>query len=395
MICLFLCMVAERYPPHIGGAPFCIHQLSAALVRLGHHVQVVTSRELDTLYEEKIDGVEIFRVDRSSLPRLKGLSFAFQAYRKLSALSKLHDYDLLHCHSGICGLVGYWWRKEFGKPYVITSHGSIATSMEAGFLIRYLARLIEEFSVRNADAATFDGSNLLEDFVESTGIDRRKASYIPNAVDPNLFSPRESVKSYRGIDPDSIYVLYVGRLVPGKGLSTLLDAFCMAWDRFPELSLMIVGEGPFLKRIKESLRSRAQKAGVSFFGAVPHNDLPEIYATSSMVVLPSISEGLSRVLLEAMACEKPVIATDIPANLSLIRNEVNGLVVPLGNVELLAEAILRLAKDKNLRRELGKEARETILQDYRVEKRVMRMLDVYKAVLKSLRQDKIEGSFST
>ncbi len=392
---MFLCMVAERYPPHIGGAPFCIHQLSAALVRLGHHVQVVTSREPNTLYEEKIDGVEIFRVDRSSLPRLKGLSFVFQAYRKLSALSRVHDYDLLHCHNGICGLVGYWWRKEFRKPYVVTSHGSIATSMKAGLLVRHLARLIEEFSVRNADAATFDGSSLLEDFVASTKIDRRKASYIPNAVDPELFSPREYTGPHSRINPDSINVLYVGRLVPGKGLFTLLDAFCMAWDRFPELSLIVVGEGSYLKRIKESLGSRAQKAGVSFLGAVPHNDLPEIYAASSIVVLPSISEGLSRVLLEAMACEKSVIATDIPANLSLVRNEVNGLVVPLGDVEPLSEAILRLAKDKNLRRELGKEARKTILRDYRVDKRVMRMLDVYKAVFKSFRQDKIEGSFST
>jgi glycosyltransferase involved in cell wall biosynthesis len=387
-------MVAERYPPHIGGAPFCIHQLSVALVRLGHHVQIVTSREPNTLYEEEIDGVEVFRFDRSSIPRFKGLSFILQAYRRLSALSKVHDYDLIHCHNGICGLVGYLWGRRFGKPYVVTSHGSLATSMKAGPLVRYVVSLIEEFSVKNADASTFDGSSLLEDFVTSTGIDRQKTSYIPNAVDPEVFSPREYTKTHSGINPDSVNIMYVGRLVPGKGLFTLLDAFCMARNRFPELSLVVVGEGSYLKRMKENLRGRVEKTKASFLGAVPHSDLPDIYAADSIVVLPSVSEGLSRVLLEAMACEKPVIATDIPANLSLVRNEVNGLIVPLGDVELLAEAILRLAKDKNLRSELGKEARKTILRDYVVDKRVKRMLDVYEAVFKSFRQDKIEVTSS-
>jgi glycosyltransferase involved in cell wall biosynthesis len=117
-----------------------------------------------------------------------------------------------------------------------------------------------------------------------------------------------------------------------------------------------------------------------------------------MVVLPSISEGLSRSLLEAMACEKPVIATGIPANLSLVQDGVNGLIVPLGRAELLAEAILRLAKDKNLQRRLGRAARKTILREYGVDKRVERMLDAYSVAVELFQQskmtDSLRGGFS-
>jgi len=386
---LLICMVAERYPPHIGGAPFCIHQLASALVRLGHRVHVVTSREPNTPYEGFIDGVKIFRIDRWSTPRLRGLSFILGARRRLLSLTREHGYDLLHCHSGIGGLVGYWWRREFGKPYVVTLHGSIAASMRAGLLVRTLARAIEEFSVKNADVATFDGFSLLEDFVASTGMDRGRAFYIPNAVDPEVFSPSTGVKPSFGINPDSTNVTYVGRLVPGKGLFTLLEAYRQAWSRMKGLSLIIVGEGPYLKSMKESLGRLTPRPDVSFLGALPHQALPGIYAASSMVVLPSISEGLSRVLLEAMACGRPVIATDIPANLSLVQDGVNGLIIPLGDSKLLAEAILRLAEDVSLRRRLGKAARKTVLRDYNVDKRVKRMLDAYKVALGPPQQDKI------
>jgi len=382
-------MIAERYPPHIGGAPFCIHQLSSALVQLGHHVHVVTRREPDTSYEELIDGVEVLRVDRLSTPRLKGLNFLHSATRRLFALSRDHNYDLVHCHNGVGGLVGYRWRGKFGRPYVVTLHGSIATSMKAGFIVRTLARLIEEFSIKNADAATFDGSSLLEDFVTSTGMDPGKAFYIPNAVDSEQFSPHKGVRYHGGVNPDSTNVVYVGRLVPGKGLFTLLDAFSQAWGEMDRLSLVVVGEGPFLSGLKEYLKDRTLRSSVRFLGAVPHDDLPGVYVASSMVVLPSVSEGLSRVLLEAMACEKPVIATGIPANLSLVEDGVNGLIVPVGDTGALAQTILKLAKDKSLQRKLGRAARKTILLEYGVEKRVGRMLDTYKVALKSFRQDKM------
>ena len=389
MTFLFVCMVAERYPPHIGGAPFCVHQLSSALVRLGHRVHVVTSREPGASYEELIDGVEVFRVDRLSTPRLKGLSFLYSATRRLFDLSREHNYDLVHCHNGVGGLVGYRWRGRFEKPYVVTLHGSIATSMKAGFIVRTLARLIEEFSIKNADAATFDGSSLLEDFVRSTGMDPGKASYIPNAVDSEQFSPHRAVKHHEGINPDPTNVVYVGRLVPGKGLFTLLEAFSQARSEMDALSLLVVGEGPFLRRLEGYLKDRTLRSSVHFLGAVPHDDLPGIYATSSMVVLPSVSEGLSRVLLEAMAYEKPVIATGIPANLSLVEDGVNGLIVPVGDAGVLAQTILRLAKDKSLQRKLGRAARKTVLLEYGVERRVERMLDAYEAAFESFRQDKM------
>jgi len=398
MILLLVCMVAERYPPHIGGAPFCIHQLSSALVRLGHHVHVVTGSEPETPREEVIDGVQVFRVGRSGVPRLRSLTFVHEATRKLFNLSKEHGYDLVHCHNGVGGLIGYRWRRAFEKPYIVTLHGSIATSMKAGYLVRTLARLIEEFSVKNADAATFDGRSLLTDFLASTGMERRKAFYIPNAVDPEVFSPQSDAKSNVGINPDSTNVTYVGRLVPGKGLLTLLDAFSQAWSNMSGLSLIIVGDGPYLRVMEEDLRRRNPNPSVSFLGAISHNELPRIYAASHMVVLPSISEGLSRSLLEAMACEKPVIATGIPANLSLVQDGENGLIVPLGSTELLAEAILRLAKDKNLQRRLGRAARKTILREYVVDKRVERMLDAYRVALESFQDGKraasLRGGFS-
>ncbi len=268
---------------------------------------------------------------------------------------------------------------------MVTLHGSIASSMKASFPVRSLARYVEEFSVKNADASTFDGKSLHQDFLASTGMDPERAFYVPNAVDFESFSPYRTVKPHPKIDPESINVVYVGRLVPGKGLSTLLDAYSQAREMSNNLSLIIVGGGPYERKMKGSLESRSLIDSASFLGAIPHNDLPGIYAFSSMVVLPSISEGLSRVLLEAMACEKAVIATDIPANLSLVEDGVNGLIVPVGNTVLLAQAILRLAKDEELRKRLGEAARRTVVQEYGVDKRIRRMLDVYEVASESFR----------
>jgi glycosyltransferase involved in cell wall biosynthesis len=185
---------------------------------------------------------------------------------------------------------------------------------------------------------------------------------IPNGVDAQRFNPKRDgsqVKARHGLEESKV-ILYVGALTRWhryKGLDVLIKAFAEIQDRMKEARLLIVGDGDLKPEYQASCSNMAQK--VIFAGNVDDNELPNYYAASDLLVLPSLdqSEGFGLTLLEANATGKPVVASRVGGIPSVVRDEVNGLLVPLSDHKTLAETIINLIKNEDKLLEMGKNGR--------------------------------------
>jgi len=164
-------------------------------------------------------------------------------------------------------------------------------------------------------------------------------------------------------------LLFVGRLVPEKGLTFLLPAFKEAQASLPNLHLVLVGDGPLREKLQSYCAVNSLK-NVRFVGFVEPDQLPGYYAAAHALVLPSVRETWGFVVNEAMACGLPVIvSSEVGAANEIVLNNVNGFVVPAGDSQSLAAAIVRLFRNLSTAADMGQRSLEIISQ-YTVERAV-------------------------
>ena len=178
------------------------------------------------------------------------------------------------------------------------------------------------------------------------------------------------------------YVLYTGVLRARKGLFDLIKCAIIVSKIIPDAKFVICGTGPLLQKLKEQVKSAGLEQKVVFLGRVDRKKLIKIYQGATIYVVSSIYEGLPTVLLEAMACGLPVVATDIGGNRDLISSNVNGLLVPPRSPEIMAQMIMELWNDEKLRKKLGDCARKTIMKKYTWDMITDNFINVYESLLK-------------
>jgi glycosyltransferase involved in cell wall biosynthesis len=180
---------------------------------------------------------------------------------------------------------------------------------------------------------------------------------IPNGVDTRLFTLREVP-----VPAQERWIIYVGRFDRAKALDDLFRAFKKVQARFAETRLIMVGDGDE----KGNLIRLAHELGISLYVRFEgiQEDVTNYLKQSEIFAFPSLSEGMSNVLLEAMACGLPVVATRIGGNVDLVENGLNGLLVRPGNSEELAEAIISLLTNPEKSRQMGREGRKRVEERY-------------------------------
>jgi phosphatidylinositol alpha-mannosyltransferase len=180
---------------------------------------------------------------------------------------------------------------------------------------------------------------------------------IPNGIDTEHFFP-DGPKQKELLADDKVNILFVGRLEKRKGVSYLLNACAKVKESFPHFRLIIVGPGTRLRSRYENLAKDLGLANIVFIGFVPSAELPTYYRSADIFCAPATGgESFGIVLLEAMACGKPVVATSIEGYASLLANDEGGLLVPPRDKEALAGALLSLLNDKSLRHRMGAKGR--------------------------------------
>ena len=339
-----------EYPPLGGGAANALYHLVREYEsRETLSVTVITSSIGTDRVENVGDNITLRFLDigkRGSLHYQSNrelLLYTWRALREAKRLMRFEQFDLVHAFFGIPGgLIA----KRLPLPYIISLRGSDVPGyssryrMADALLFRRLSRGI--WAQACAVIANSDG---LRNLAYNTAPGQR-IDVIPNGVDTDTFSPRPDTPRQKA----PFKLLYVGRLIPRKGLAVLLRAL----TGVEGLSLTIVGAGPE----QEALAATARKAGipVAFTGEVDHQELPGIYRDHDAFVLPSRNEGMSNTLLEAMASGLPVVVNNVGGTTELVED--NGIVVPIDDEDKLRSAVTYLRDHPAEATRMGRKSRE-------------------------------------
>ncbi len=289
-------MVLTQYAPIIGGMERQAQAVSEGLVQRGRQVTVLTQPVRGSAPEETINGIKVVR-SLSAIPfgPLWGLSYLYSANRQLARFEKWAD--VIHCHEIYLHAAVAGRRRRDDSPPVICqavssgSEGDLARmSKRAGG-----ARMMRW--VRNSDRVIATASVIKQEFLEH-GFSPERIALIPNLVDTDRFAPSD--------EPPEDEWLFVGRLERLKGADQLLRALDLC-DR--RIRIAFAGDGPQRAELERLARDLNLTQQVRFLGGI--EDPYPLYAKAKGVILPSRTEGLSNVMLEALSCGKPVIATGV------------------------------------------------------------------------------------
>ncbi len=351
--------------------------LSRELAARGHEVVVVTARHTSSAPErESIDGFEVLRVK----PRMIVLRTPI-APRMRGVLRNL-PVDLVHAHlpPPLSAHYAADAAEARGLPLVLTYHCDVEIPSLFGSILETIYRRSLGASTLERAAKVIVTTRTYA--ATSRAVWRQDPVIIPNAVDARRFSPEVDGSGMRErlrIPRDRPTALLVGRIVPHKGVEHFIEAA----RYLPAVQFLVAGEGSSLDAMEHLASNLHVKDRVRFLGRISQENLPKVYAACDFFVLPSVSrlEAFGIVALEAMATGKPVVVTDIPGVREVIEDGREGLLAEPVNPEDLAEKMRHLVTDPDLRREMGRRAREKVLATFTTEKVADQVLQVYGGVL--------------
>lgn len=230
------------------------------------------------------------------------------------------EFDLIDAHYLYPdGVAATWLGRHFGKPVVITARGSDVTQLPDYPVPR---RLIQR-AMAEADALISVSAGLKEAMV-GLGAPAEKVTVLRNGVDLRVFRPVDREVARRALGVAGKVLLSVGHLIERKGHHRVIEAL----QELPGWTLLIAGEGPERERLHALAVRTGVEGRVRLLGARPHDELAALYSAADALVLASSREGWANVLLEAMACGTPVVASPIPGNPEVVRAPAAGVIMP-------------------------------------------------------------------
>jgi len=313
----------------IGGVAAHVSKLAEFLTRDGHEVEVIAS-----------ENTPIVPVKGLMNPSFTATSALKAIYKRLRG----ERFDVIHAHNIPSALA-----MRFSSGYrVLTLHG--VYSEQIGYLhgsaLGRLSRLVEKRALRWANAVTAVSSIVAEHYSRQ-GF---RVVYIPNAIDLEDL-PKEAKRFH------DQQIVYNGRLSREKGVDILLEGFL---NSNLKAKLVLIGSGPLEEKLREMARNDDR---VIFTEQLPRQEALKIVKGSDVFVLPSIHEGLSTALLEAMALEVPVVATRVGGNTEIVTDGETGLLVE-PNPKDIIKAVSRLLEDREFANELAHKAYQKVLEQY-------------------------------
>jgi len=375
-------MLTANYYPYVGGAEGQARSVARALARRQVPVWVVTRLLPGLKKEESVDGIPVFRLAAWGCGSFGALTFAI--FTLLHLLRRRACYEVIHVHLAsshavVAALAG----RLLGKRVVVKLGGGkgvgeifLSKKSALGRLkLRALAVLCPALVAVNPE--------ILEE-IPSSGLEGLKTFIIPNGVDLDIFSPappEEKARLRRELNwPAGFALLSTSRLTQDKRTAGLLSDFLQAWaaaEKPAGARFYIAGSGPEENSLRTRARALGAESSVIFLGT--RHDLETLYRAADAFLLPTISEGVSNSLLEALACGCPALATNVTGTRDIVKEGENGLLYDPAQSQDSRRPLERLLKEPGLVQALGRGARDTA-KKYSLENTVNLWLDIYASI---------------
>ena len=360
--------LGKYYPPTVGGIETHLKELCAGLAQKGVKITCAVSAAGYQGSVEHHQGMKLIRFGRwiSKPPLNPGLLFYLQK----------HNFDIVHLHMpNPSAELSCLLAKP--KKLVVSYHADIVNKPGASIYLPFQKMLL-----RRADKIIVAS----QQYLDSSPVLRRfkdKCVIIPYGIDTARFQRINKARINALKQFGTPRVLYVGRLVPYKGLFTLLSAM-----RKTTGTLFIVGNGPLLQELKKTVRKHNLSERVHFFTDVPEADLPNFYHAADALVLPSLTraESFGIVQLEAMACGKPLISTRLNTGVDKVNiHQKTGFTVAPNNPSALAHAMERILNSPREARKLGLQGIKHVREQFTAKRMTTETMRVYHQVLEEQR----------
>jgi len=352
--------VTELWPPH--GGSFVLDQVKSVVPFVSTTVAVLIPqppdlsryRHIRSRFAGKSGGPEIlydipvYYLRYRTLPELGRYLNSMQAARVLKRFLQRHhaSFDLIHAHFAYTsGFAAVHSARRKKIPAIITVHGSDINYYTRRNPRNLIAAGYTVWGLRHA-AAIHAVSQDLKNKVTDLGVAADRIAVIHNGIQETMFFPRGDKAALRRqlqLPENDMFFLYTGNFSRVKGLDVLLNAFAQVQGKLSNAKLIMIGGGELETDLKQSAQIAGLEKKIIWVGKKPHNEIPDWMNAADFLVLPSLSEGFGLVLLEALACGTPVIASAVGGVPEILTAPELGIMVPPGDGEKLADAMLAAA----------------------------------------------------
>ncbi len=382
-------IATPRFYPIVGGGENQARLLTEELIKRGHTASVVSSRLNGTAKNEMLGSIPVHRVPSFQFKKEKGLPAILENFLYIFSLIgygllRVKQFDIIIFFFGLDYFsIPAFFFKLFGKRSIVRTASTFSPeigNLRGSFL----------YSLRKKGYAAFDRFLAISTFIEKRfieeGVRPELIRRMNNGVDTKKFHPlddahRTHMKRTLDLERDGIYLLYCGHLNANKGIDFLIRSLSSMHDLPPKTELLVLGSGKFAQNIIEhEVRKEAEriksKIRIRFLGQVA--DREKYFQAADVFILPSQSEGLPNVLLEARACGLACIATRVSGVPDVIEEGVDGIIIDYGDEESLRTAIRTLASSSTIRKQFGDEALKKTIDHYDISVVAIKFEELFK-----------------
>ena len=375
--------VYHIFPASFGGVSAVVHQITRELSKRGHKVHVLTTDAYFEGEKSREDEVKVYRFTLVSkalfrhnlvVPEVKFLSF-------IKGIVKEFDCIHIHGYRNPYHMIVHRYTTRHDIPYVLQTHGSIPRKGKQWLKCLYDA-LFGHRLLRNA-SKVIALSRVEAQQYRNMGVPEEKIAIIPNGIDLSEYAelpPQGAFKKKFNIPEDKKTILYLGRIHKTKGIDFLVKAYAYLTKKMNFKDAVLVIAGPddgYLKEVRELTDRLGVSKDVLFTGPLYGRGKLEAYVDSEFYVLPSRYETFPMAVLEAYACGKPVIASNVGGLRELVIEGKTGLLIDVGDVDQLTNAIFSLLSNERKIEEMGSMGRQYVKSNFSIEKVVEKLEKVY------------------
>lgn len=304
--------------------------------------------------------------------------FDFHVLTRLASHVRSKEIRLINTHLFHANLVGTMIGKRVDVPVIISTRHSDEIGGRRREIINRLTVPFRDHTIAISDS-------VMRTELKRSGVNPLKISTITNGIDTNEFLKSDehliaSIRNEFDLSNDDIVIVYIGRIVPEKGLAFLLNAVRLLKPKCYDTKVLIIGGGTAESEVQSMVAKNNLQDSVILGGI--RTEISEILSIGDIFVLPSLWEGLPLGLIEAMAAAKPVIATAVGGVPEIVINEKTGLLVPPADSESLAEAILTLLKDPARARQMGEAGRNRAIEHFDIKRTIQQTEALYDSLLR-------------